>query len=631
MNSAPVSVLSPSVAALKPFIEAGIFNDAEIQLATLVERLAKAERPDAPPEVILAVAAAARGPRSGHVRIELRRASELMVDESDIDSDLPWPEPEAWSEILRACDVVVATPDTADLSPIRPLVLDGDSVYLQRYWLAERAVAKFVIGRVEAADYLGFNTAAIEASLERFFGPETDNGVPNLQRAGAKRALRRPFSVLVGGPGTGKTRTIARMMAAVTDLRTDSSSRLRIALAAPSGKAAARMGEAIEVAVDGLLSDGLIDQGAADSLRDIRPTTIHKLLRANPRRGFGQNAHNRLDMDMVIIDETSMVSLPLMDALFEAVGPECHVVLVGDPDQLASVEAGTVLGDIVRAPEHPYRGAELAGKSQGSALDAHITTLQTAHRFGSDSGIAELATRIRQGETDEVIELLRSGIDEVTWVRSDDQAGIGSISELLITNAIQAMSSARNGNVDEALDRLAAVKVLAATRLYPFGRNDWSERIESGVFANLGPGQAPAPWQRWYVGRPVLNTRNDRLLGISNGDVGITIERDGVLVVAMAGNPDDRLEIQTARLQEVETWWAMTIHKSQGSEFDHVVVSLPPPNVPILTRELLYTAVTRAKERVTIVGSEDAIRQSVGRPISRASGLGALLWSPAGD
>ena len=318
-----------------------------------------------------------------------------------------------------------------------------------------------------------------------------------------------------------------------------------------------------------------------------------------------------------------MISLSLMASLLDSVRPDASVVLVGDPDQLASVEVGTVLSDIV----------DPAASDPGeSPLVDRIVRLTRVHRFGEGSDIAKLAAEVRSGDDKAAIELLSGTSDQlrgsppaIEWVRPDHTSELGRlIGEVVEASALVARA-AMAGDAVTAVAKSTHTKVLAATRMNQFGLYHWSDLIESAVVAKVPELDNS---RRWFVGRPVMVTANDRINRVSNGDTGVVVDRGGGLSVAMGGDqPDSVRFVPTSRLPEVEPWWAMTIHKSQGSEFRHVVVSLPPAGSPILNRELLYTALTRARERVTIVATEAALREAIGRRVSRASGLADRLWS----
>jgi exodeoxyribonuclease V alpha subunit len=343
--------------------------------------------------------------------------------------------------------------------------------------------------------------------------------------------------------------------------------------------------------------------------------TVDRLLGWLPGARYRHDARNPLPHDLVIIDETSMVSLPMMAKLLDAVRPDARLVLVGDPHQLASIEAGTVMDDVVGPAQGPDRAA-------GGPLAGRVTLLRRMRRFAEDSAIAALAEAVRAGETDTALELLGGGHSDLLWVSDDDRDGLDRALDRLVTAGIEVATAALEGDARRALDAATRIKVLAATRGGPLGLYDWSDRIEAAVAEAL---PALNRSRRWYVGRPVIVTANDAINGVFNGDVGVVVAHDGELSVDTVVGDGVRA-LAPSRLDRVETWWAMTIHKSQGSEFLHAVVSLPPAASPILTRELLHTAVTRAKQRLTVVGGEASLRVAIDRPIARASGLRDRLW-----
>jgi exodeoxyribonuclease V alpha subunit len=302
---------------------------------------------------------------------------------------------------------------------------------------------------------------------------------------------------------------------------------------------------------------------------------------------------------VIVVDETSMVSLTMMARLLEAVRPETRLVLVGDPDQLASVEAGAVLADLV----------------DGLGV-AKIAALKTSHRFGKSIG--ELATAIRVGDTDRAVEVLRAGGEHIEWIETEDPRE--KLRNVLVRHAVALRTAAVLGDERAALEVLDEHRLLCAHRRGPFGVQQWNRQVERWLTEETGE----PIWSSWYAGRPVLVTANDYGLGLYNGDTGVTVVRDGVLR-AVIGDAT----FATSRLADVDTMHAMTIHKSQGSQADEVTVLLPQEDSRLLTRELFYTAVTRAKERVRVVGSEAALRAAIERRAVRASGLAQRLRESA--
>lgn len=622
--------MPPGTEVLRPFVSAGVFGSTEVHLVAALARLAEAPLGDA---VAIGLAAAARGPRLGHVCIDLSDVEQLIAEQRDdqmTPEPLPWPARDAWSAAL-ARSPLVATPASWSQVPLRPLVWDGQRLYLQRYWRYEEIVADALLAR--AATPSTPPTQSLLASLKAAF-PATgsegerrtetahDQGGEDLQHRAARAALTGHLVVIAGGPGTGKTRTIARMLASAQYLATTSGQEVQVALTAPTGKAAARMSEAVTLAVADAQREGLLDASTAAALRATEATTMHRLLGWLPGNRFRYHRDNPLPHDLIVVDETSMVSLPLMAHLLEAVRPNARLALVGDPFQLASVEAGTVLSDIVG----PLRSAEGAPAPSGPHPPLQIVVLRRGHRFAQDSTIAALAQRVQAGDADGLIELLRAPSEDVEWIKETDDAQRQNLESVAVQAAVEVVERARAGDPRAALDATLRFKVLCATRSGPEGLGAWTQRIDAGQRAHFHLPTAA----RWMEGRPLLVTANDSLNHLSNGDVGIVVTHHGHPMVAFASGEGVRY-LSPARLSDIETWWAMTIHKSQGSEFDHVVASLPTASSPILTRELLYTALTRAKVRLTVVSSEASLRAAVARPVARASGLRARLWPGVED
>jgi exodeoxyribonuclease V alpha subunit len=611
------------VAVLGPFVEAGLFDAYEVQLAASIVRLDPAVSPGA----ALGLALAARAPRFGHVCAELGGVADLIAADEELADrsvDVSWPTASAWVRELSSSSLVTVAvdgtvpPRSGGASRIRPLVLDGERLYLQRYWHYEVSVADDLVGRVARPPSMqgvpDGMSGPLARALEALFGP-LDTRAPDLQRLAVMRALTNGVSILAGGPGTGKTHTIARILAAAHRIAAEEGKRLEVALAAPTGKAAARMRAAVSDEVESLVGGPDTAEGTRGPSFDAGATTVHRLLGWRPGTRFRHHRDNPLPHDLVIVDETSMVALPLMAKLLDAMRPEARLVLVGDPFQLASIEAGTVMGDVVGpagGPEPPSVGV----------LAERVTVLRRMHRFAEGSVIAELADAVRSGETDAAMTLLDAGDPTLVWVDDYDPDGLASVEGEVTAAAAAMVGAALAGDAEGALAAAHRTKVLTATRWGPLGLYDWSDRIEAAVTLAVPEFNRT---RRWPVGRPVIVTRNDPLNRVANGDVGLVVNHGGVSEVAFDEGATIRW-LAPSRLEAVESWWAMTIHKSQGSEFPHAVVSLPEVGSPILTRELLYTAVTRARDRLTIVGSRESLRYAIDRPVARASGLRGRLW-----
>jgi len=639
-------LIDPSTAVLAPFVAAGILDTAALQVAGLIARTTGAD-----PPVVLATALAVRALSYGHICIEPATVAEsVAVDQTPdttaetIRQSLPWPDPQPWAAALASSPAVWCA-DRTRSAPTKPLVWDGTLLYLQRYWQLEQRLARSLLDRcgqqgnlagvgstpAPAADTRAVGAAPEHRILDQILDQLFESGQvssPDFQRVAAEQGLHRRLTVIAGGPGTGKTRTVARLLAGCHWAAWQGNHRILVALAAPTGKASARLSEAVRREA----STAPMPEAVAEILRCAEATTVHHLLGIGRR---GTPRHDRADPlphDMVIVDETSMMSLPLMTRLLDALRDDANLVLVGDPFQLASVEAGTVLADLVgplsTRSAMPDRPGSPESARQPHPLAPDIVVLRRVHRFGADTAIAAVADAIRTGDADRTIGLLQSADDQLRWIDATDPDGIDHLRRSLDQEAAQVVHRAGLGDVGAALAAATDGKVLCATRFGPLGVHDWSEQIESFLARHNAGSPRLAPHNTpWYIGRPVIVTANDYRNRVFNGDVGVVVHTDHGPSVALAGSDEPRLVAQS-QLDAVDTWWAMTIHKSQGSEFRRVVVALPTQPSPILTRELLYTAVTRARDQVTVVASERALRTAIARPVARMSGLRTTLWPP---
>lgn len=538
---------------------AEILEPADVQVAQRLSTLSGTT--DA--SVTLALALAVRALRGGSVCVDLRSVAEQTQL-----PELPWPAVDEWLAAVAASPLLGTPP---------VLRLFGDLLYLDRYWLEEQQVCDDVLTLVAT------KPGGSIPDVTRLFPPGFEE-----QRAAAKVALSQGLTVLTGGPGTGKTTTVARLLALLAEQAALAGHPpLRIALAAPTGKAAARLQEAVQLEVDRL------DAVDRDRISGLQATTLHRLLGSRPDTSsrFRHHRGNRLPHDVIVVDETSMVSLTMMARLLEAVRPQTRLLLVGDPDQLASVEAGAVLADLVDGLG-----------SRG------VAALQTSHRFGESIGA--LASAIRAGDASGAVEVLAAGGEHVEWVSSQADE---RLREVLVPHALALRQAAVLGDAGTALDILDEHRLLCAHRSGPFGVAQWNRRVQRWLAEATGE----PTWATWYVGRPILVTANDYGLKLYNGDTGVTVATPDGLRAVVGGSGT----FATGRLTEVETMHAMTIHKSQGSQADEVTVLLPPEESRLLTRELFYTAVTRAKTRVRVVGSEAEIRAAIARQAVRATGL----------
>ncbi len=563
---------------LRTFNEGGVLDAADVHVARRLCDLADEEDE----LVALAVAFVVRAVRGGSVCVELATVADPEL------GDLPWPDADAWQAAVAASSLLTsATP------VLRLLEHDGlRLLYLDRYWREEEQVHVDLVGR--PADSAAPDEAWLAAALDRVFPAQGYDE----QRAAARVALTHATTVLTGGPGTGKTTTVAALLALCAEqAELVGDPAVRIALAAPTGKAAARLQQAVEDEV------ARLPAADRDRLAGVRAVTLHRLLGARPDSSsrFRHHRDNRLPHDVVVVDETSMVSLTMMARLLEAVRAGSRLILVGDPFQLASVEAGAVLADLVETVQERTR--------------VGVAALVTSHRFGASIGA--LAEAVRTGDADRAVALLEAGGEHVELVHVDDPTP--RVRSLVLPHSLAVLRAAEVGAADQALELLDRQRLLCAHREGPFGVRHWNTQVERW----LGEETGEPIYATWYAGRPLLVTANDYGLGVYNGDTGVAVRPPAggrALRAAVAGSTG-LLDLATSRLGQVETMHALTIHKSQGSQADQVVVILPPPESRLLTRELFYTAITRARERVVVVGSPDDVRAAIERRALRATGL----------
>ncbi|MBA3891487.1 MAG: exodeoxyribonuclease V subunit alpha [Gemmatimonadaceae bacterium] len=609
---------------LQALADAKILAPIDVELGNLLARRASGTLGDLADVQVVAIAGALLSAEraSGHSCVSLRDLSEWRRGDNVV--GIAMPDAAGCRAILERSGLC------GDGSAPSPLVLDGDRLYLYRFHLAEHRLAAAIRARLEAdvtAAPLTDDTAGLFAKC---FGAAAEEPV-NWQAVAAAAALRNNLTVITGGPGTGKTYTVARVLAL---LLTQDASR-RVAIAAPTGKAAARLAESLNEAAEEL---ELRDDVRAALPREGR--TLHRLLGYQPWKDeFRHGADAPLAEDVVVVDEASMVDLLMMDALFAAVRPDAKIILLGDQDQLASVDTGFVLGDICRAADgcgthhSPAFAAWYAGLT-GQRVEAAnvaapirdaVVRLHRSRRFEDRPGIGAFAEAVRRGDVDGALDVLAEGSEEVAHRVAF--TGIGVLMDPLIP-AIDAYLDAATPDADldaatseVALQRLGAFRILCAVREGPRGVAGINDEIERWLRSRGKITRA-----QWYRGRPVLVTANDPATGLYNGDVGVVRIQDGRAVVHFMAGGSLRA-IPTSRMPAHATAWAMTVHKAQGSEFDSVHLVLPDVDNRVLARELIYTGVTRARTSVTIHGPASVLRAAIGRVTTRASGLEASLRS----
>ncbi|MFG6157651.1 exodeoxyribonuclease V subunit alpha [Halomonas sp. 1390] len=716
-------------ALLDRWVARGWLRSLDRAFAAFLHREAEAVNgvSEASPLLLLAAALASHQLGRGHVCLDLAQtlatpdlALSLPPEGDSLEDPPPLP-----SRVMAALDLdtwraALAQPElVADGPGSTPLVLAGTAarprLYLRRYWQHEQDIHSRInerLGDTKRDDETP-DAARLRPILDALFpkpkATAAQNGAPRTaaidwQKAACALAGRSRFAVITGGPGTGKTTTVVRLLALLQALalgggqgegESEGEHALRIRLAAPTGKAAARLNESIAGQVAKLDLDGLADD--PERLRGVIPkevSTLHRLLGSRPEtRRFRHDRHNPLPLDVLVVDEASMVDVGMMAAMLEALPPRARLVLLGDKDQLASVEAGSVLGDLcARAEGGHYTPAtaewlgEATGQplpaetldADGQPLDQAIAMLRVSHRFTADSGIGQLAAAINleaepAAKRRAITTALTAGFADLSHhkLSADDERGLA---RLAVTGCPERFPSAKTADAppvgyrhflsvmaeqrpadeadqeafdDWAREVLAAhghFQLLCALRRGPWGVEGLNERVRQALererLIDSQDGR-----QRWYPGRPVLVTKNDYGLGLMNGDIGITLDMprpgsalssqrpnnalgDGsrrLLRVAFpAGDGTDRIKwVLPSRLQAVETVFAMTVHKSQGSEFTHAALVLPDAPNPILTRELVYTGITRARHWLTLVETgRGQLMDAAQRRVMRVSGLG---------
>lgn len=561
----------------------GVLEDVDVELALCLSRLVNSTDTD----LRLAIALVCRAPRDGHTCLTIHdsQLSRFVTDEQRalLPGDLAWPTPGMLRSALN--ESVLLQPDAAN--GVAPLVLRDDQLYLQRFDVLETLLARSVRERVRRPGRL---LSVEDNHLLSLLFPDATSGGDAGQRDAAGMALSAPFAVITGGPGTGKTTTVLRMLVALL-ARAPHDQLPAILLLAPTGKAASRLTESI---VQGLerLPTGVLDGTRRTAIPE-RAQTIHRALGVHPDRPHKPRHHagNQLPADIVVVDETSMVDLPLMARLFDAVRSDARLVLLGDSDQLASVDAGAVLRDLVEAP----------------ALGASCATLTFSRRFSDASALGALVIALRGERWSAVQEALQTSDASVKQLQLTHTDSVPPEVLQAVREHTQRLRTAPSA--EAALAELGRFRLLTALRRSAIG----ATAINDFFVRELGGALAP--------GAPVLIVENAPDDGLANGDLGVVWQPERGERVALFAGADGPRAIPLRRLPAREPAFAMTVHKAQGSEFDQVMVLLPAPPSPILTRELLYTAVSRARTRVTVVGPATAVEAAHATRVRRATGL----------
>jgi exodeoxyribonuclease V alpha subunit len=580
----------------------------DIEFARLLQRLDG--RGDE--AIALAAAAASQAIAQGHSCLPLAALGEVL----DL-ATTEWPDAAALRASLATSPVVGRSSDPGSA----PLVFDGDGrLWLRRYFEYERRVAAGLLARARSLRPIE-DVTALRVRLMQRFAPA---GGGDWQAIAVALGLRARLAIISGGPGTGKTTSVLWLLVALLETAEAQGTALpRIRLAAPTGKAAARLGESIRERKAGIACSDAVRA----AIREDDSSTIHRLLGYRPHAGFRHDRSNPVAADVVVVDEASMVDLPLMAHLLDGLADDTALIMLGDVGQLASVEAGHVLASIgaignevnhysapVAADLAAMTGFEVPRSHEAQVPLADVfVELQHSHRFGSDSGIGQLARAIRRGDAERALAVLRADAVDVEWRQGDRGELARSLREHWIAASRDVGAAA---TAQEALGRAARFRILTALRDSPFG----SVAINRAIEDALGGGT------HWYHGRLVMITANDYRRGLFNGDIGVAWR-----------SPDDEIEVwfpgvdgalrafAPYTLPAHEPAFAMTVHKSQGSEFDAIAVVLPDAPNRVLGRELLYTAVTRARMHVAVHGTEAIVRAAIAHRIERWSGLPDLL------
>ncbi|MBT2297826.1 exodeoxyribonuclease V subunit alpha [Pseudomonas fluorescens] len=672
MALAPLSRADDLLLLLTRWVERGWLRALDKAFVTFLHELA----PDDDPLVLLAAALTSHQLGHGHVCLDLFET----LKEPDFALSLP-PEGDSqtgvqllpsqilrtldgahWCRVLASSALVALAADEREEARQRPLVLSGKRLYLRRYWAYERRIDEALRQRLAEQEA---TPGELRERLNGLFGPAKLAGPIDWQKLACALATRGAFSIITGGPGTGKTTTVVRLLALLQAPAVEAGKPLRIRLAAPTGKAAARLTESISQQVRTL--------DVLDAVRERIPcdvTTVHRLLGSRPgTRHFRHHGGNRLPLDVLVIDEASMIDLEMMANLLDALPTHARLVLLGDKDQLASVEAGAVLGDLCRDAEEGWysprtlswlesvSGENLAASDlqqdlEGThALAQQVVMLRHSRRFGEGSGIGQLARRVNQQQPEKARQLLVEGEYADLFSLALRGEHDGALERLLLDGKAEGPKGYRHylsllrqrrpalsrpledgcwtDWAREVLSAFDEFQLLCAVRKGPWGVAGLNQRITAALLkARLIDSD-----QQWYEGRPVLMTRNDYGLGLMNGDIGIALklpERDGpdagkqVLRVAFPRNDGQGgvRFVLPSRLNDVETVFAMTVHKSQGSEFAHTALILPDALNPVLTKELVYTAITRGKQWFSLIEPRAGVfEEAVRRKVKRLSGL----------
>ncbi len=593
------------------YLEKLVSEDVVSVLELEFIRFLKQINPDEKQEVLLAAAACVFAQQKGHVCLDFNGwKDEYLFEDSKSEIKLTDSLKEKWQEALKE-STLVSTGDE-----LQPLVLEGSRLYLHRYWKYEEELCTWL--KQKASTWLELEKEHKKA-IQSVLPPAKDLFEINWQHVAVQLSFLKDLLVISGGPGTGKTFTVLNIIAA--QALAHSQQEFRIALAAPTGKASRRLSESIERGKSNL-NPGFL------SKIDIPDTslTVHKLLGSDFRGStFKFNEENHLPYDLIVIDEASMLDINMWVRLIRAIGPNTKLIVLGDKDQLASVEAGSILGDIcggentfseaVTSSIRELQGFDIPVGNSSSPINDCVLFLTKSYRFGKNSGIQKFAEAVNASDADKAIAVLKDGqLEGLTWVEPGNEALEGVFKTFVLDHYLEYSQLPEEQRLPVSNKR----KILCALRRGPFGVEYINERAERLIRRN----QKRIDTSEWYDGRIVMATRNDSLLKVRNGEIGI-YQKKGEFIEFEGDQP---VRVSAPRLKDYEPAFALTIHKSQGSEFDKAAIILPNQVNTVLSKEILYTAVTRARLSTLIIVKEEILRRIIERSVSRKSGVKQKIW-----
>ncbi|HHE9970261.1 TPA: exodeoxyribonuclease V subunit alpha [Haemophilus influenzae 10810] len=541
---------------------------------------------------------------------------------------------EDWQNAL--CGHMAFTQDP--VNQIAPMAFQFGALYFYRAWQDEYRIAQYIKNTLKKYRTLAFSYDEIHQKLEKYF-PEKQEKT-DWQKVAVATAIKSPFSIITGGPGTGKTTTVTRLLLVLQELF---DCKLHIKLVAPTGKAASRLEESIKNAL-GFMQEKMNLSNSLFNAIPQKASTLHSLLGVNAFNDYTRyNSHNPLQLDVLVVDETSMIDLPMMVKLINALKPETRLILLGDQAQLASVEAGAVLGELAQFVTQPYSheqaayllattGYKVEGSDCSNPIRDCLCHLTESRRFDKDSGIGKLSEFIQKGKADDSLELFDHYPQELHFnALNDESDAVNQVVKSAVENYrtfLKMLDDLRKQKIDpnakneqgisyaEAIQaQFNSVRFLTALRNNNLGVENLNKEIA------LALREQKLLWfrneQDWYIGKPIMITENDHNVRLYNGDIGLCLANGKVWF----GNR----EVLTSRIPAHEPAFMMTIHKSQGSEFEHTVMVLPTEVNPVLSRELVFTGVTRAKKELTVFADEKIWKTAIRQAVKRQSGLGKLL------